>query len=249
MTTNKKNQWFIMDSMTQIKSQALTDDQLQTTIMRIHEKEYDRYFVWTEIWQNWQSVRLFIQNDDKNILKKDTSYISSQLENTITKSVTYVRTDIDATNASYRNNHKDSSMDQINLDQIKSPENIDFKKLNSKDAYKNRSARHDLKIELVLISKMGKSFRSYSKNISMSGSLLEDNVPFDYYGETFDVVVVNRYAKDPLNSRVQVKGITVGDGVSRRIEFQAYSESTKTKLVFLLTEYLENQKNVAKKAG
>jgi len=78
---------------------------------------------------------------------------------------------------------------------------------------------------------------------------LEDNVPFDYYGETFDVIVVNRYAKDPAFSRVQVKAITVGDGVSRRIQFESVTEHAKNRLTVLLNEYLENQKNVSKKAG
>lgn len=256
MTSNSKKKWFILDCVTQIQSQPLSEDQIRMTLMRITEKEYDRYFVWTNTWENWQSVRLFLKSEDpvvQRIINKDSEKKKAATkEDTITKSSTYVKTDDETTaGSSYRyiNLQKDTDMNQINMDQVKLPNNIDFKKLVTKEAYKHRMTRHDLKIEVLLISKLGKTFRSYSKNISLSGSLLEDNVPFDYYGEMFDVVVVNRYAKDPANSRVQIKGVTVGDGVSRRIEFEPYTEAAKVKLVFLLNEYLENQKAAGQKAS
>jgi len=252
MAPNKKKQfWIVLDSVTKIQSQPLTEEQLQVSVMRMHEKDWDRFYIWTESWEKWQPLRAFLKSNEKNFLnivnitKKREPEVQ---EDTITKSVTYVRSDNENTSSSNRPHHsQDISMDQIKVSDNKPPEDLDFKKLNAKDAYKNRSTRHDLKIEVLLISKMGKTFRSHSRNISLTGTLLEDNVPFDYYGEVFDVIVVNRYAKDPAFSRVQVKGITVGDGVSRRIQFEPISEHAKTRLVVLLNEYLENQKNISKK--
>ena len=78
---------------------------------------------------------------------------------------------------------------------------------------------------------------------------MEDNIPFDFYTETFDVIVISRKAKDPAYSRVQVKGQTIGDGVSRRIQFEAMSAQVKNRLTILLNEYLDSQKNVVKKSG
>ncbi len=253
MSSNKKKQlWIVLDSVTKIQSQPLTDEQLQSSVMRMQEKDWDRFFIWTESWEKWQPLRAFLKNNDKNFLGLLNITKKPEVkENTITKSVTYVRTDSEATSTSYRPGHKDVEMDidQIKSGQHKPPEDLNFKKLKDKEDYKTRSTRHDLKIEILLISKMGKTFRSYSRNISLTGSLLEDNAPFDYYGEVFDVIVVNRYAKDPAFSRVQVKGITVGDGVSRRIQFENMTDHVKNRLTILLNEYLENQKNVAKKAG
>lgn len=254
MTSNKKKQkWIVLDSVTKIQSQLLTDEQLQSSVMRMQEKDWDRFFIWTESWEKWQSLRTFLKTTDKNFSGLLNITKKSQVdEATITKSVTYVRTDSEATSTSYRPGHGKSvemNIDQVKSGQHKPSEDLNFKKLKDKEDFKTRSTRHDLKIEVLLISKMGKTFRSYSRNISLTGSLLEDNAPFDYYGEVFDVIVVNRYAKDPAFSRVQVKGITVGDGVSRRIQFEPMSDHTKNRLTVLLNEYLENQKNVAKKAG
>jgi hypothetical protein len=254
MTSNKKKQfWIVLDSVTKIQSQPLTDEQLQSSVMRMQEKDWDRFFIWTESWEKWQPLRAFLKTSDKNFLGLLNITKKPEVnEATITKSVTYVRTDSEATSTSYRPARgKDIEMDidQVKSGQQKPPEDLNFKKIKDKEDFKARSTRHDLKIEILLISKTGKTFRSYSRNISLTGSLLEDNVPFDYYGEVFDVIVVNRYAKDLAYSRVQVKGITVGDGVSRRIQFEPMSDHTKNRLTVLLNEYLENQKNVAKKAG
>lgn len=239
-SSNKKQYWFVLDSVTQIQSRALTDEQLQHAVMRMQEKEWDRFFIWTESWEKWQPLKAFLKTNEKNFLSliQLTKKVDAP-EPTITKSVTYVRTDSESTATSFR----------IPKNMEKPNEALDFKKLNEKVKFKARSTRHDLKIEILLISKSGKSFRSYSRNISLTGSLLEDNIPFDFYAETFDVIVVSRKAKDPAFSRVQVKGQTIGDGVSRRIQFEAISAHAKNRLSILLNEYLDSQKNVVKKSG
>lgn len=246
MAILSKNKWFILDTVSQIQSPLMSEEQLQAMLLRINTKEHTRYSIKSETAVQWESISDFLKNNHNlNFLKKDTIF-SPELENTITKSVTYVRPEKE--NLSY--NHKSDSsadMSELDLKNIQAPHNLNFKKLGSVNPAKNRLTRHDFKIEVLLVAKNGKSFRSYSKNISLSGTLLEDNIPFDYYGELFDVIIMNRYAKEVINSRVQIKGKTVGDGVSRRIEFSDYSENIKTKLIFLLHEYIEHQKNSLKK--
>lgn len=243
MTSDSKRSWFILDGITQIQSQPLSDEKLEMVLKRISEHEHDRFFIWTNSWENWQPIKLFLKSD-KNIFNQP----AKVEENSITKSSTHIKIgDNTLTGTSYRAeaSQKDTDMNQIEVHNIKAPQNIDFKKLTSKEAYKQRQTRHDLKIEVLLISKKGKSFRSHSKNISLSGTLLEDNIPFDYYGCIFDIVVVNRYAKEAAHSRVQIKGRTIGDGVSRRIEFEPLPKTTGDKLEMLLSKYLENQKDQA----
>lgn len=251
MSSDEKKQWIVLDCITKIQSQLMTDQQLQMSVLRMHEKDWDRFFIWTDTWGDWLPLRTFLKSDQKNFLNilnitKDTE----ALEITVTKSITMVGAVTDQTNPSYRAK-QDAVVDfeEIDFRNTKPPQNINFKKLNDKQAFLNRATRHDLKIEILLLSKSGKTFRSYSKNISLTGSLLEDNIPFDYYGGVFDVVVVNRYAKQSSQSRVQVKGFTVGDGVSRRIQFESINEAAKTRLVFLLNEYLDNQKKNVKKTS
>lgn len=251
MDSNAPKLWIVLDSITKIQSQPMTDQQLQMSILRMHEKDWDRFFIWTESWEDWQPLRAFLKSDQKNFLNVlNITKTKDENDKTITKSMTRVRAQGEQTNTSFKvNPHESADMDQIDVANIKPPENLDFKKIKQQESYRNRATRHDLKIEILLISKTGKTFRSYSKNISLSGSLLEDNIPFDYYGGPFDVVVVNRHAKDASASRVQAKGITVGDGVTRRIKFEPLSEAAQNRLVFLLNEYLEHQKKATKKAS
>ena len=49
MSSNKKKQqWIVLDSISKIQSQPLSDEQVQNSIMRMHEKDWDRFYIWTE---------------------------------------------------------------------------------------------------------------------------------------------------------------------------------------------------------
>ncbi len=250
MSENSKRQWIVLDSVTKIQSQPLTDQQLQMSVLRMHEKDWDRFFIWTDTWENWQPLRAFLKSDQQNFLNVLNITNDKNRENTITKSRTTVHPNHrEITNTSFQIDDSSADMENIDVNKIAPPSNISFKKLRGKSDFKSRAVRHDLKIEILLATKTGKTFRSYSKNISLTGTLLEDHIPFDYHGEIFDVIVVNRYAKSTFSTRVQAKGQVVGEGVSRRIQFEKLNDQTQEKLLNLLNEYLENQKNMTKKAS
>jgi len=141
----------------------------------------------------------------------------------------------------------DYTSDQIKkTDHVVNIKNINFKDINT--PYRNRSERHEFKIEILLINKRNKTFRSFSKNISLSGTLLEDNIPNDFYDDSFDLVVVNRQPTNSLNSRVQVKATVVqNDGYSQRITFVNVNPVQKQRLKDLLNDYINQQKK--KKTG
>ena len=106
-----------------------------------------------------------------------------------------------------------------------------------------RDLRHVLKIEILLISNKGKTFRSRSKNISLSGSLLEDTIPFDYYDAIFDVVIISTQVKDPSRSRVKLTASVVSKvgNLSQRIQYVNLTIKQKMDLQFMLEEYIEAQ--------
>ena len=79
--------------------------------------------------------------------------------------------------------------------------------------------------------------------------MLEDNIPFDYYGTVFDVVVVSRHADNPMNSRVQLKSKTSGEGLTNRLKFENITVEQKKRLTALLNEYIEKQKSKSKKSA
>lgn len=260
--SDSKYVWVLFDSVTQIQSQPLFKEQMQTAIFKMHKSDLARFHVWTTGWESWQPLNKFLDSDQtvfvkdletaKKIAEEKTVRKSkkSKIENTITKSLTVIKLNGELTKTAFNSKDPETRFDVDNLTWSKAvpPADLNFSKIKSSD-YSNRSSRHILKIEILLISSKGKTFRSYSKNISLTGSMLEDNVPFDYYGNTFDAVIVSRYAENPMNSRVQLKCKTVGDGITSRIQFENLTEDQKNRLTTMLNEYIEKQKAQLKKTA
>lgn len=242
--------WIILDSLTKIQSQPLSLDKLQLSIQRMTEKDMTRYFIWTEGWQNWQSLQEFLNSDNRKIIfprqhKKERH--EETKEKSITKSMTNITHETD-TQTSYKVVDQDfdgSLLEHAAL--TNKTVDLNFKKL--VQHYNRRAERHAFKIEVLLITQKGKSFRSYSKNISLTGTLLEDHVPFDYYGNVFDLVVVHKKSSDPMISRVQLKAEAVGDGITQRIRFVQQSDDQKNKLTLLLNDYIQQQQPKLKKTS
>lgn len=248
----KKKIWVVFDNITKIKSQPITEEQLQLAILRMTEKDWDRFYLWSVGWESWQPLRTFLKSGQAKFLRilKDSSedigditikkVIAENIapetkkseEKTITKSMTKVRTDGEFTKT-----------------KTEAHTELDFSRIDSKKDYKKRSIRHELKIEVLLINKKGKTFRSFSKNISLSGTLLAENIPVDFYEAPFDVVIVNKYAQDHKYSRVILQGETVGNELTQRIQFILTSDNVKGNLTTLLSQYLEHQNNVKKKTA
>ncbi len=287
MSTTGKT-WVLLDGITKIQSQPLQTEQLQLAILKLNERDWSRFYVWTQGWANWQLLKDFLNSDQKDFAMGGTpaseenvkAHIQEQIKNknkvqarqeqeTVTKEAMQVvkqqskplgqpqqqqpqakgksMTMINPTEETFvpESMEKDFNGDHVDENAYqKPPQPLDFKEIS--EAYKNRAERHELKIEILLISQKGKTFKSYSKNISLSGSLLEDNIPFDFYGVHFDLVVVNRNSLNPQNGRVQVRAETVGDGLTQRVRFVNPSEHLKQRLMNLLNDYLTKQTQLKK---
>ena len=292
MSTTGKT-WVLLDGITKIQSQPLQTEQLQLAILKLNERDWTRFYVWTQGWANWQLMKDFLNSDQKDFAVTGTlaseenvkAHIHAQIANrnkvqpvqeldTVTKNAQPVQhqsqplsrplptslqkagkpvaqqpkptgKSLTMVSANEETLVPESMEKDYNGDTLqeaahtKPPQPLDFKEIS--EAYKNRAERHELKIEVLLISQKGKTFKSYSKNISLTGSLLEDNIPFDFYGLQFDLVVVNRNSLNPQNSRVQMRAETVGDGLTQRVRFVAPSDHLKQRLTNLLNDYLTKQ--------
>lgn len=291
MSTTDKT-WVLLDGITKIQSQPLQTEQLQLAILKLSERDWTRFYVWTQGWSNWQLLKDFLNSDQKDFAVFGTpaseenvkAHIHAQIahrqqkvtiqpiqqEDTVTqaaiptqakqpyqkqkqkqqqpaaknKAMTMVSSTEETLTPAH---HMEQDFNGDTLDEKvhnKPPQPIDFKEIS--EAYKNRAERHELKIEVLLITQKGKTFKSYSKNISLTGSLLEDNIPFDFYGVQFDLIVVNRNSLNPQNSRVQMRAVTVGDGLTQRVRFVSPSETLKQRLMNLLNDYLTKQTQIKK---
>lgn len=277
MSTTGKT-WVLLDGITKIQSQPLQTEQLQLAILKLSERDWTRFYVWTQGWANWQLLKDFLNSDQKDFAvtgaqaseenvkahihaqiasRKKVTIQPQQQEDTVTKTAHYPQqqqangkamTMVSSTEETLTPAHmeKDYNGDTLDADNAhhKPPQPLDFKEIS--EAYKNRAERHELKIEILLISQKGKTFKSYSRNISLTGSLLEDNIPFDFYGVQFDLVVVNRNSLNPQNGRVKMRAETVGDGLTQRVRFVTPSEALKQRLMDLLNDYLTQQTKLRK---
>lgn len=262
----EENLWIIFDSITQVQSRPLTQEQLQSAIFKMKKSDFNRFHVWTTGWENWQALNLFLdgdqtifikdietakkQSEEKTVRRPKKEMSESTNTKSITKSVTAIRLSDEMTKTSFKTKTKESTFDGDSLtwSGATPPKDLNFSKLKKSD-YSKRAARHELKIEILLISTKGKTFRSHSKNISLTGTMLLDNVPFDYYGNLFDVVVVNKHTENKINSRVQLKAKTIGEGLTSRIQFENVTPEQKKKLSLLLNEYIEAQRANEKKSA
>ena len=268
--------WVFYDSMSKAQSNPIPTADAQVMILKMRPPQIERFFIWTPGWQSWQPLRSYLESDQKNFVSTFT--VPTHGEETIKATfrdvteITQTKTNLKPgeetkTNAYSRINLKEETIsriveqenaqsnkqfdgDDVNWANIQKP-TVDFSRFNKKKSMDKRETRHELKIEVILISQKGKSFRSRSKNISLSGSLLEDTIPFDYYGNVFDVVVINSYTKDPVKSRVQLKAHTVGNGgLTQRIQYSNMTEAQKKALQTLLEDYMQLQKSTrSQRAG
>lgn len=114
---------------------------------------------------------------------------------------------------------------------------------------RRRDARHNYRIEVVLVSKTT-SFRTYSKNISLSGTLLEDEIPKEFLKKPFDLIILNPFETDPAKSRLLFRAKIVGELTDpRRLMFIEQDVHMTLKLDALLKAYITYQNQVKKSAG
>lgn len=264
--------WIFYDSFSKTQSNPISVDEAQMAILKMKPKDWQRFFIWTQGWTDWQSLDLFLKSDQKVFIiqfakaaeisqdttrkhvvpaEKSTQSITQKVlkeVKEITKSFSGVAFDDEPPNVEPALGKNSFDGDELTWSNVEKPA-IDFKKLTEKMSFARRDVRHEFKIEVLLISPKGKTFRSNSSNISLSGSLLEDNIPFDYYGISFDVVIVNRSAQAEKNARVSLKAKTVGDGLTQRISFHEITSAQKKLLHGLLQDYLDEQQKLSRKTG
>ena len=274
--------WVFYDSIAKIQSNALSKDEAQSAILKIRPQSIERFYIWTQGWQNWQALKAYLESDQKIFVSTFTISRSNEetikaatqeiREHTITqtrtslpKEETQTATEtksyshillaeetisryVKAEQAKELYSHKFNG-DELTLSNIQKPD-LDFSILTQRNLDK-RAIRHEFKIQVLLISRRGKTFRTYSKNISLSGALLEDTMPFEFYDNLFDIVIISSISKDQKKSRVKLQGkaVVAGANRSQRLQYENQTEEQKNALAALLEDYVDVTKNPKNKAG
>lgn len=124
-----------------------------------------------------------------------------------------------------------------------------LKETATKESDRRKDQRHNFKIEVVLVSKV-RSYRTYSRNISLSGTMLEDEIPKDFLNKPFDLIITNPFEPDPTKARLLFRAKIVGDLTdARRLMFIEQDVAMTLRLDALLKAYVAYQAQLRKTAG
>jgi hypothetical protein len=262
--------WVIFDAATSKKTKPMSIVQTQMMILNFKIRNLHQYHIWTPGWAEWQPLTQFFSSGQKyfahaqppepliNKEKQKTSVVSVKVQMTdseIPTNPAYTR--IVAAESLPKTDYgyylEEFNGDDLTLSGLPEKPSVDIMVSHSElGSPKDRRAslRHDFKIEAVLLTNKGTSFRTHSRNISLSGTLLEDEIPQDFFHRPFEMIFVNRFEKDPRQRRVHLTSKIIGDITDpRRLVFLEQDEEIAMKLNKLINDYRAHLARIKKNAG
>lgn len=264
--------WIIFDVEAHKKTKPLSLVQAQMMILTFKVRNLHHYHIWTPGWSEWQPLLQFLGSNQKyfvqsqppepllakerlkhtNIntkVQKDSDEKTQKTNPQFTKVVEAE----DLRNIDYGYYYNEVNGDDLTLSGLPEKPSVDIIVSRSNlGSPKDRRAvpRHDFKIEVVLLTKKGTSFRTHSKNISLTGTLLEDEIPKEFIQRPFEMILVNRFEKDPIKCRVHLKCKIIGDIADpRRLMFLEQDKESAAKLGKLINDYITQTNRLKKSAG
>ncbi len=267
--------WIIYDAETKTQTKPMSVVQAQVTLLSLSSKDPGKYFLWTPGWENWVCVREFLESDQTYFVFAEPPKPAdfAPIDDTVTATHNapatnhadsrYTQVVVGETPMKQEEiggyHMKDFNGDELDLAKIKKIKPESTKKKaepapspntqTSGGAERRRDPRHNFKIEVVLVSKI-RSFRTYSKNISLSGTMLEDEIPRDFLNKPFDLIIVNPFEADPSKARLLFRAKIVGDMTDpRRLMFIEQDVAMTLRLDALLKAYVAYQDQIRKSAG
>ncbi len=256
---NKGIIWVFFNVKTQVQTKPMPATQAHVFILGLTRQELRHYVIWTPGWKKWIPVNEMLKSEQKFF------EIPPPIE----------QTDKEATQLTGMTKSKssESSMTEITYTEIAlttelpqatsefAPENVNWDKTpvipiltkSSKSPVDSEDDRRQYKrfphrIELVIMTKKGKSFRSSSLNVSLGGALLREAVPASLLKDVMDVLIINPFPDNNTPSHLLIKGRVVGDTRDRRrLMFYDMSPEVQLKLHSILERYEKNYKEFKKK--
>jgi hypothetical protein len=266
--------WIIYDAENKSQSKPLSVVQTQVVLLSIQPHNFGRYFLWTPGWDEWMSLREFIAEDQKYFVlahppkpQDDVTQVmpgnKANSEKTLTglnssfnsESDPFTRVEepdpIIKEKVGYGYYSHDFHGNDLDLSKIRKMKPEPRKKRSASppsNADRRKEERHAFKIEVVLVSKV-RSFRTYSRNISISGTMLDKEIPNEFLKKPFDLIIVNPFEPDAAKSRLLFRAKIVGDlSDPRRLMFLEQDPEMTTRLEALLKAYVAYQTQIKKTA-
>lgn len=250
--------WVFFNVKTQAQTKPLPYTQAHAFILQMKRQEIRHYVIWTPGWKKWIPVKEMLKADEKYFEVPppvdQTDDEATQITGSSKKKV-----DTHSGELTYTEIHLNHDLPKATAEFA--PENINWDKTpvipvltrNSEKKVDSEDDRREYKrfphrIELVLMTKKGKSFRSSSLNVSLGGALLREQVPPALLDEVMDLVIVNPFPDNDTPSHLLLKGKVVGElSDRRRLVFYDVSPEVLGKLKSILERYKKNYSEFKKK--
>lgn len=267
--------WIIYNSKTKVQSKPLSVIQAQVFIFSLSNEDFKNHFLWTPGWEQWVNISTFLNSNQRYFTSHqppipDDSFTTFKREahdaneehtegytasrGTTESPYTQVlqgeaplKVSTEPVSDFYVKDFNGNELDLSKIRKIKPQKKI--LRSDSERVDRRRDSRVGFKIEIVLVSKL-RSFRTYSKNISLSGTLLDNEIPKDFLDKPFDLIIVNPFETDPTKSRLLFRAKIVGDLKDpRRLMFIEQDKNMTERLDALLKAYIAYQERIGKNAG
>lgn len=266
--------WMLYNAVTKQQTKPIPTSAAHKFIMKIKVREVHQFYLWTPDWDSWKPLLPFLQSaENKDFVspipslppasEPETSPTETVRATTIGTGITLSGVESDEDPFTEENSLMYTDVELTHTPKIEKPNdfyqnfhgdelvldtNSNKKKKKKVNLERRGGTRHDLKIEILILTSQGKSFRTYSRNISLGGTLVADPIPKEFFEKDVDLVIVNKFEKEK-NGRLHLKARILPDAAEPcRLFFRGMTTPVIKDLEALLKSYLEHKKARKKSA-
>lgn len=184
--------WLFVDSRTRVVSRRLSQQAAEEFIVNLKNINFEHWWAWNPCFRDWIPLRNIIDAKSATlrllIVLPETEEVYYEDDE---KTEISQHTQIPQEYSEVRNFLRDETVDEskdfhgddLTISRAPKPPSLGF----NSDADRRSANRHERKLE-VLIAGKGKSFRTNTVNISLSGVMLEKAIPNDMLGGPFEII-------------------------------------------------------------
>lgn len=255
--------WVLYDPNKKSQTEKLSQEEAQFTLMKMRTREVNDFLIWRSDWQKWKRLKEFIDSDaspfmstfmnidkeKKNSRTKQSAIkmkpVDAETENVIRASFSGVQIEEVKINNVVSTGEQFFDSDQLADKKAGVSSGLNFKGLNKSNALSNKGSEEDkYKLELLLINPREIMFRTFAKDISLSGTFCERIIPDDFHHSNFDLVIINKFIPDNQFNRLTLKSKLIITGNSLYIEYLPMAKEQKESLRAMLEYYVRAQKKL-----
>ena len=255
--------WVLYDPKLKAQTEKLSQEEAQMSLMKMRTREVNDFLIWKSDWQKWRRLKEFIDSSESPFMKtfmhvkkgEESESKASSLklkpvdpdtENNIKSSFSGVQLEEVKLSNIVNSGQQSFDGDQLSEKSTEVGSELSFKNLNKTNALSKNtgSAEDKYKLELLLISPKEVMFRTFAKDISLSGTFCERIIPDDFHHANFNLVIINKFITDAQFNRLTIKSKLVITGNSIYIEYLPMDNSQKEALRAILEYYVRSQKKL-----